>query len=163
MNGGVVIVPPGQTLTVISAPVLTSSVTSVSYNAYALEKARFRLIDAWRYSDLLKNYLRVNATEPANGQYINYLGLYTITMTFDNNIKKGPSFTGITITSSDESKFTMESLSGNTLTLVSTTPFGAKLGGTLWTVRIPKDAILSLNGKPLETDYIFSFTVTGVN
>jgi C1A family cysteine protease len=165
MNTGILKLSPGSTVTVISRPGINDLVQKVASNAYTLQDGAFQLVEnTWQLHDLFSYYIQVVSTNPINNQNINYLSLKTITVAFDTAIKMGPNFWGVSVTSPNETKFTFNSISGNTLTIVTATPMGSSdLGGTNWTVYIPQDAIQDVFGNRMEKDYKFTFHVTGVN
>lgn len=164
MKDGLLTLVPGRQATVFSPLTVPKNATVAAYNLYEYSKYKFQLVNVWNYIELIKNYPQVTSTMPMQGQNINYLGLSTLTVTFDDELKAGPSYWAITVTSPNESKFVFNSINGKTLTLTTATPLGSQeLGGTEWTVRIPSGAVINTWNTPLEENYSFSFRVTGVN
>jgi C1A family cysteine protease len=89
-------------------------------------------------------------------------GVSSITVTFDQDIKRGPQLWDISVTSPGEVQFVRPWISGHTLTLRATTSFASPYSsGLLWTVRIPSDAVTGTTGNRLEQDYAWSFTAGG--
>jgi hypothetical protein len=86
-----------------------------------------------------------------------------VTAVFDADIKPGPGFSSITVSSPGEQKYLLNSISGKTLSMLAETPFDAELGGTVWTVHLPSNAVVDSFGNGLQQDITWSFTVTGVN
>jgi C1A family cysteine protease len=159
-------IAPGQTVTVYSNPGLPGNAAQVAFNAYTLnsKKKPVLLSDVWKYAPIPKSYLHVVSTSPGSNQNVNSPGLNMISVTFDQNIKPGPGFQEISVTSASESKFTYNSVSGNQLTIITSSPLESPgIGGTLWTVRIPENAVTDQSGNPLEASYSWSFSVIGAN
>jgi C1A family cysteine protease len=120
----------------------------------------------WKHlADLLAQPLHVTSTDPLAGAQVNTPLVPMVTATFDATIKMGPSFQGVSVTSDSKTVSTFCTISGDQLQVFPATPLSAGgLGGTTWHVHLPSDAVLSqTSGNPLQQDYDWSFTVSGVN
>ena len=157
-------VPPNSSMQVYSKPV-SDLATLASYNAYYTDSLTVKpaWLQPWMIAHLFKSYIDIVSKDPDSGALINWLGLYTVTVAFDADIKPGPGFSGISASAPGEQKYLLNSISGKTLTMLAETPFDAKLGGTVWTVHLPRDAVVDFFGNGLQQDVTWSFTVTGVN
>jgi C1A family cysteine protease len=168
VEDGWIDVAAGATASALSASGSTREADRITYNAYLLDRASNQMLipDFWKYVlALIDHPPVVTSTSPPAGGHVNYLGLSEIRVTFDRDIKLGPSSEWISVTSAQESKVTMPMVSGKELRLVLATPLGShQLGGTLWKVNIPATAVLETAfGEPMTQDYSWTFTVTGVN
>jgi C1A family cysteine protease len=165
---GWILVPSGTTV--------TARPPDGSIHSGVLVRTRYSVVDPytgatiprsiWKhFGELLATPLHVVSTDPASGALVNYLGLSMITVTFDATIKAGLGLQGITVTSPSETKSIVTYMNGNQLQIFTSTPLGStELGGTIWSVHLPADAVLSQTlGNPLAQDCDWSFRVTGVD
>lgn len=164
IKGGWLDIPPGSSVRVYSKPVSNLAIKA-SYNAYYKDSIIRQPLQLapWVFAGLFKKNINLVSKDPDNGALINYLGLSLVTAAFDADIKPGPGFSGISVSSPGEQKYMLNSISGSTLSMAPATPFGGELGGKVWTVHLPKDAVTDSSGNGLQQDYTWSFTVTGVN
>jgi hypothetical protein len=165
---GWILVPPGTTVTAYPPERSIKSDVQVRtrYSTFDPHTAVFVPGSIWKHlSHLLSTPLHVVSTNPAAGDLINYLGLSMITVTFDVAVKAGSGLQGITVTSPSEVKSIFTNINDKQLQIFTATPLGSKeLGGAIWYVHLPADAVLSqLLGNPLAQNYDWSFTVTGVD
>jgi hypothetical protein len=164
IRGGWLDIPPGSSVRVYSKPVSNLAIKA-SYCAYYRDSIIRQPLQLgpWVFAGFFKSNINLVSKDPDNGALINYLGLSLVTAVFDADIKPGPGFSGISVSSPGEQKYMLNSISGNTLSMVAATPFGGELGGKVWTVHLPKDAVTDSSGNGLQQDYTWSFTVTGAN
>ena len=97
--------------------------------------------------------MQVTNTAPANGA-TNVPINATITLTFNDNIKPGPSYANITIPWSSP---LTKTINGNTLTITPTAAFGYHRWVEL---TIPADALLTTSGTPMASTFSTSYTTT---
>lgn len=111
-------------------------------------------------------YLHITSTLPSANKQINYLGVNTITVDFDQLITKGEEFYAIRVFSEYEVKTVYCTIKEKRLTISTTTPLDPLeniLGGTLWNVIIPSKAVTNNLGTGIKQPYSFSFVTIGVN
>jgi C1A family cysteine protease len=164
IRGGWLNILPGSSVRVYSKPVSDKAILA-SYNAYYTDSLIIKAtwFEPWIIARLFKSYINLVSKDPDSGAHINYLGLSAVTVTFDADIKPGPGFSGISVSSPGEQEYLLNSISGKTLSMVAESPFDSELGGTVWTVHLPRDAVVDSFGNGLQQDITWSFTVTGVN
>ena len=96
----------------------------------------------------------VAAVDPANNTKTNSTSKI-ITITFNEAIKAGSAYDGISVTGPSEAVSITKRINGNVLTI---TPASGYINGS-YTINIPVDAVTDLAGNGLETAFISSFTV----
>ena len=100
------------------------------------------------------------STDPSDGGKV-YTPLNVILVTFDKDIKPGPNFNNISVTTDMEVRTTYNSVIGNSLQIVfSTIPITlADPEGVVWQVHLFRDAVTNVQGRPMGQDYHWSFTM----
>jgi C1A family cysteine protease len=116
-------------------------------------------------NELLSDPLVVTGSDPAPGAVSPQPQVPVVTLSVDEPAIPGPGLSGIQVTAGSQVKTVFASVQGSHLLVVPSTPMTSnELGGTVWHVHVPADAVLSQSlGNPLSGPYDFSFTVTGVN
>ncbi|MDK9706647.1 MAG: lectin like domain-containing protein [Desulforhopalus sp.] len=166
LQEGIVKIAAGQTVKVLTAAFNAKTYQKMEYSleVYDVTKDMYVRIVDWTHVGIVKSRPKVVSTTPTSNQQINYPSLDRITVTFNKNIKMGPNFHNIKVTSPIDFKFVFCSIEVDALIINTVGPLAPRqLGGVQWTVKIPKDAVLDMNGNSLAKDYSWNFTTIGVN